>query len=64
MDLPNVEDLCGYRNHQEFLFLAYLTLKLSYLLIDSLIAQLVKNPPALQETQVQFLGWEDSLEKG
>ena len=28
------------------------------------IAQLVKNPPAMQETSVQFLGWEDSLEKG
>ena len=30
----------------------------------SLIAQLVKNPPAMQETWVQFLGWEDPLEKG
>ena len=30
----------------------------------SLIAQLVKNPPAMQETLVQFLGWEDLLEKG
>ena len=30
----------------------------------SLIAQLVKNPPAMQETLVQFLGWEDALEKG
>jgi len=30
----------------------------------SLIAQLVKNPPAMQETSVQFLGWEDPLEKG
>ena len=30
----------------------------------SLIAQLVKNLPAMQETQVQFLGWEDPLEKG
>ena len=30
----------------------------------SLIAQLVKNPPALQETLVQFLGREDLLEKG
>ena len=30
----------------------------------SLIAQLVKNPPVLQKTQVQFLGWEDPLEKG
>ena len=30
----------------------------------SLIAQLVKNPSAMQETPVQFLGWEDPLEKG
>ena len=30
----------------------------------SLIAQSVKNLPATQETQVQFLGWEDPLEKG
>ena len=31
---------------------------------DSLIAQLVKNPPAMQETPVRFLGQEDPLEKG
>ena len=30
----------------------------------SLIAQLVKNPPAMQKTLVQFLGQEDPLEKG
>ena len=30
----------------------------------SLLAQLVKNPPAMQETLVQFLGWDDPLEKG
>ena len=30
----------------------------------SLTAQLVKNLPAVQETPVQFLGWEDPLEKG
>ena len=30
----------------------------------SRIAQLVKNPPAVQETWVRFLGWEDLLEKG
>ena len=30
----------------------------------SLVAQTVKNLPALQETQVQSLGREDSLEKG
>ena len=30
----------------------------------SLVAQLVKNLPVMQETPVQFLGWEDPLEKG
>ena len=30
----------------------------------SLVAQLVKNPPAMQETLVQFLSQEDPLEKG
>ena len=30
----------------------------------SLVAQLVKNSPAMQETPVQVLGWEDPLEKG
>ena len=29
-----------------------------------LIAQLVKNPPPMQETLVRFLCWEDPLEKG
>ena len=29
-----------------------------------LVAQLVKNPPAMQETWVQSLGGEDTLEKG
>ena len=28
------------------------------------MAQLVKNPPAMQETRVQSLGQEDPLEKG
>ena len=27
------------------------------------MAQLVKNPPAIRETSVQSLGWEDALEK-
>ena len=30
----------------------------------SLVAQLVKNPPAMQEAWVRSLGWEDPLEKG
>ena len=41
---------------------------MNYVLVQwvgaSLIAQLVKNLPAMQETLVQFLGWEDTLEKG
>ena len=42
-----------------------MTIKYTYSIIwDSLVAQLVKNPPAMQETLVQFLGWEDLLEKG
>ena len=30
----------------------------------SLVAQLVKNLPAMWETWVHFLGWEDPLQKG
>ena len=32
--------------------------------LDFLVAQTVKNPPAMQETWVQSLGWEDPLEEG
>ena len=32
--------------------------------LASLVAQLVMNPPAMRETWVQSLGWEDPLEKG
>ena len=32
--------------------------------LSSLVVQLVKNPPAMRETWVQSLGWEDPLEKG
>ena len=28
------------------------------------MAQMVNNPPAMRETQVQSLGWEDPLEEG
>ena len=31
--------------------------------VTSLVAQSAKNLPAMQETRVQFLGWEDSLEE-
>ena len=30
----------------------------------SVVAQLVKNPPAMRETWARSLGWEDPLEKG
>ena len=33
------------------------------LLWSSLMTQMIKNMPAMQETQVQSLGWEDPLEK-
>ena len=34
------------------------------MLLASLVTQLVKNPPAMQETGVQSLDWEDLLVKG
>ena len=34
-----------------------------WFLTESLVAQTVKNLPAIQETQVRSLGWEDPLEK-
>ena len=33
-------------------------------ILASLVAQLVKNPPAMHETLVWFLSWENPLEKG
>ena len=35
-----------------------------YLLWNSLLAQMVNDLPAMQETWVRFLGWEDPLEEG
>ena len=32
--------------------------------VAPLVPQMIKNPPAMQETQVQYLGGEDFLEKG
>ena len=33
-------------------------------MVPSLVAQMVKNPPAMQETWVRSLGGEDPLEEG
>ena len=45
-----------YQNFQNFPFIMRLR--------ASLIAQLVKNLPEMQETPAQFLCWEDTLAKG
>ena len=37
--------------------------KAYYRILASLVAQRVRHLPAMQETQVRFLGWEDPLEK-
>ena len=47
----------------EYIFMTVLNPEF-YLVSHSLMAQTVKNPPAMRETQVQFLGWEDPTEKG
>ena len=44
-------------NQQNTYFFVY------YYIVHILVAQMVKNLPAMQETWVQFLGWEDPLEK-
>ena len=50
----------GISLHLKFLDLNY---ELSSLKLSSLVAQKVKNPPAMQKTWVRSLGWEDPLEK-
>ena len=42
----------------------FLSLKTRISVRTSLIAQLVKNPPAMRETWIRSLGWDDPLEKG
>ena len=51
--------------NQEINAMVWLNLKITvHFIRASLVAQMVKNLPAMQETQVQPLGWEDFLEKG
>ena len=39
--------------------------RISFCIIEGFpVAQLVKNPPAMQDTWVRSLGWEDHLDKG
>ena len=39
-------------------------LQYSWACLVALVVQLIRNPPAMQETWLQSLGWEDPLEKG
>ena len=41
-----------------------MTERLHFLSFTVFVVQLVKNPPAVWETWVRFLGWEDPLKKG
>ena len=50
--------------HQPIELTELLKIKIYTGVKGSLMAQLVKNLPAMQETPVQSLGWEDLLEKG
>ena len=50
-------------SNQGLLHCRWIFYQLSYR-VASLVVQLVKNPPAMQENWVQSLGWEDPLEKG
>ena len=52
------------RKQEQFLILPPRINPTTFLFWVSLVAQMVKNPPTMQETWVQFLGWEDLLEKG
>ena len=52
------------RGKQEILGQGHLCITEAGKLRASLVAQLVKNPPAMQETPVQFLSQEVPLEKG
>ena len=46
------------------LMITSLYLPSEHLIRASLVAQMVKNLPAMQETQVRSLGWEDPLDTG
>ena len=55
-DFGGQENKVSHFSH--FLFVNYTCVR------TSLVTQMVKNLPAIQEIQVQSLHWEDTLEKG
>ena len=48
---------------QQIVYISHSPTFILHLSLASLVAQLVKNPPAMQETRLWFLGWKDPLEK-
>ena len=51
-------------HHAKFTKRRFLGKSFRLLTNSSLVAQTVKNPPALRETWDRSLGWEDPLEEG
>ena len=61
----HMPDYFSHPHNYIYVYIYVYTHIYTYVLIcASLIAQLVKNLPAMQETQVRFLGWDDPLENG
>ena len=59
----DMTELLNWTEHPVMLSIFNVLISLStYCLWASLVAQMVKNPPALRETCIQSLGWEDPLE--
>ena len=60
-----------YSSHHGLTYFLKLTVRLTFFFLigiyllyrASLVAQTVKNLPAMQDTRIQSLGWEDTLEK-
>ena len=52
----------GFKESDTTEGLSLFTLEVVYMV--SLVVEMVKNLPAMQETQVRSLSWEDPLEKG
>ena len=61
---PNINKNKTHKRASKILYTHFLISFPRSMFWASLIAQLVKNPPAMQETPVRFLGWEDPPEKG
>ena len=64
----SVSEYSNYLNQYNVLLLFFVCkssskFRTSFLHTASLVTQIVKNPPAMQETWVRFLGWEDPLEE-